>query len=54
LGKGIRHLDRLIVLGPTKKDIECKAYQGPTADPLGFPFPEKTEQQWEKNDSRED
>jgi hypothetical protein len=42
------------VLDPAKKDVKRRAYQGSTADPLGFSFQEDTDQKWKKNDSRED
>jgi hypothetical protein len=42
------------MLDPAKKDVKRNAYQGSTADPLGFPFQEDTDQKWKKNDSGED
>jgi hypothetical protein len=41
------------VLDPAKEDVKGKAYQGPTADPLDPPLPEKARDKREKDDSRE-
>jgi hypothetical protein len=53
-GKGSCQLDRSTMLDPTKKDVNGKTCQGPAADPLGLPLPEKAEEEREKDDTGED
>jgi hypothetical protein len=49
--KGFRQLYRLMMLDPTKKDVECETDEGTSTDPLRFIFPKNTDGQWKKNDS---